>query len=473
MNAEDTVFGRGTQRDQLAAERSAEANAVGFEADVTFLVGLADQIVGPVFDRRQGLRKRAAALPIPLARRGHRDRLMRPLVIVDLPPAVERALTRGQIREGGAVQDLGLERAMKAFVLALGLRMVGPAVRHAHAQAHKPYRKRRERAATGITPGSAIVHEHRIGQPVTSKHRDQAFARRPILLRAAGLHAQSVTGMVVDHGQRMAAPAPGGKIALEIHLPELVGLRALKTLIRTGMLGPPLLQLAVPAQNLGDRARRRNNLLAVALQHLGDLAPAPRVVARLPNAHNLGFHRIGCAQRAAMRPTRAIDKPAPPFRRIALKPLVAFGATDAEPSAQFPLVRSRPQRKPHEILPLIHDRQLPQRHRVPPVRRNQAERVAPMSPNAVPHVPSPYRSGGEGWGGGRVGRLRANNRPPTPTAIALRALAHSRRFASAFFKDAGRRPAMPPRQRAGGLTRGAAAPEPARPYAIALPLKRR
>src|ERR1700686_5662776 len=107
--------------------------------------------------------------------------------------------------------------------------------------------------------------------------------------------------MVVDHGQRIAAPAPRAEVALEVHLPQLVGLGALEALAGTGMLARALLELAVPPQNLRDRARRRHNHLSGALQHSGNLAPAPGIVAVLPNAQNLRFHRSGRALRAAMR----------------------------------------------------------------------------------------------------------------------------------------------------------------------------
>ena len=47
-------------------------------------------------------------------------------------------LTGRQIGEGPVAQDFGLEGAMKAFRLALRLRMVGPAMDDPHAQAQQP-----------------------------------------------------------------------------------------------------------------------------------------------------------------------------------------------------------------------------------------------------------------------------------------------------------------------------------------------
>ena len=53
---------------------------------------------------------------------------MRPLEIVDLAPGVEGALRLGEIAEALQREDLGLERAVEALVLAAALRVIGPAV---------------------------------------------------------------------------------------------------------------------------------------------------------------------------------------------------------------------------------------------------------------------------------------------------------------------------------------------------------
>jgi hypothetical protein len=53
MNAEGAVLGGRTQRNPLTAKRLAQANATVLEADVACLVHLANDIAGPVFDRRQ------------------------------------------------------------------------------------------------------------------------------------------------------------------------------------------------------------------------------------------------------------------------------------------------------------------------------------------------------------------------------------------------------------------------------------
>ena len=51
---------------------------------------------------------------------------MRPLEVVDLAPDVEGSLNLDEPVEALEGEDLGLERAVEAFVLAAALRMIGP-----------------------------------------------------------------------------------------------------------------------------------------------------------------------------------------------------------------------------------------------------------------------------------------------------------------------------------------------------------
>src|SRR5262249_37635039 len=139
------------------------------------------------------------------------------------------------------------------------------------------------------------------------------------------LHRQGIARVIVDDRQRMAASPAGGKVPLEIHLPQLVGLFTLEALVRPRMFARPLLELPMPPQNLGNRARRRYHQLASPGQNVGDLAAAPSVVATLANSQDL---RLNCRCRSVgtvMWTPRAIGKPVTAFRHIAGNPFVAFG----------------------------------------------------------------------------------------------------------------------------------------------------
>ena len=152
------------------------------------------------------------------------------------------------------------------------------------------------------------------------------------------------------------------------------------------------LELAMAAQNLRDRARRRDRRIAVARHHLGDLATAPGIVAARPDVKNRGFHRISASPRAAKGAARAIRKPRSPLRRVPLEPLVALAPADAKAPAQRAPIRPRRQSQSHKLFPLIHDRQLPPRHRMIPRTTNPgrtsvthvSERLSPMSPVCTP-----------------------------------------------------------------------------------------
>src|SRR5262245_6510734 len=420
MNAEDAILGGWTQRDRLAAKRAAKAQPATFEADVAFLVGLSDMPFS-VLNRRQALRVRPIARSIAFARGCHTDRLMRPTMVVDVPPLVEGALALVEVRQA-IERDLGLHRSMQALVLALRLRMQNAPVGHPNAQSHQPYREGGKPPTTAISPRPAIVHEHGIGQSVAPEHRHQTLARWAILLVATGLCTHRIARVVIDHGERVAATAARhGKVALEVHLPEFVGSLALEPLIGAGMLMRPLLQLPVPPQYLGDRARRRHHSRSLVMHHLCDLAAAPRVVALLANAQHLGFRRLDRLPRAAMRSARAIHQPLAPFRQIAPHPLVPAATRNAKAPAQLPHVRPWSQGQLHKFLALISHGKLPPRHRKrPPHRISQRSGECPRclrtGVKSVLDVPGPNRE----RGGVRALRLSTARYPPHPHPLPKR-----------------------------------------------------
>ena len=89
---------------------------------------------------------------------------MRALGVVDAAPGVEGGLGLAEAREGSAVQDLGLERAMEALVFALRLRMVGTAMADPDTQSEQPHAEGRVGLrGRGPTPRAAVIHQHLIG----------------------------------------------------------------------------------------------------------------------------------------------------------------------------------------------------------------------------------------------------------------------------------------------------------------------
>src|SRR5580692_4843283 len=77
-----------------------------------------------IFDGRQRLGKRNRTRTITGHRSGQAERVVRALQVVAVAKGIELALAVLQAGEVEVAQDLELERAMEALVLALGLRMI-------------------------------------------------------------------------------------------------------------------------------------------------------------------------------------------------------------------------------------------------------------------------------------------------------------------------------------------------------------
>jgi hypothetical protein len=99
VDAEHAVDFGPAQRHELAAKRPAQAYGVALEADEPGRVDLAHDVVGSVLDRRQNLGEHPQADAIAAERWLEAQGFMRPLAVVDRPPAVERILALGQVAE--------------------------------------------------------------------------------------------------------------------------------------------------------------------------------------------------------------------------------------------------------------------------------------------------------------------------------------------------------------------------------------
>src|SRR3984893_13728079 len=160
VHVKDAVLAGRPKRDWLAAQGLADAPRAVLEADEALDVDLADLVARRVLDRRQIVGEGSWARPVALSRRCHAERLMRPLVVIALTPFIKGALTIRVIAEALSVHHLGGERAMEAFLLALRLRMIRPAVQHADAQPHQPHGEAGMRIPAQIAPRWATIHQH-------------------------------------------------------------------------------------------------------------------------------------------------------------------------------------------------------------------------------------------------------------------------------------------------------------------------
>lgn len=193
--------------------------------------------------------------------------------------------------------------------------------------------------------------------------------------------------MIVDDAQRMAqAAASELRAAFEIHLPQIVGLRALETTpgLRASRLGPD--QAMAVGRGMDGRDRRRRQ--PARGQDGGDLARPPRRMLP-PHRADRGFERVADPARTGVGTARAVGE-------ILLaggaptQPQMPRLAADPEAQAQLRDVGSLKRRQLAKRPPLLRHRRLPPRHRRPPVKQ---VRLSGISPNKCQVCPQNEQQG--------------------------------------------------------------------------------
>ena len=177
---------------------------------------------------------------------------------------------------------------MEALVLAQRLGVVGPAVADGDAQAAQPDGERGVGMRRSLAPGTAIVDQQAVGQPVALEGCHQVGAHGRGALVGTGGQAEGVARVVVEDGEGMAAPGAAGPAGFEVHLPQSVGVRVLKALEGARLAGPlRRIQGVVPPQDRGDGGGRGQRLDALAGQQHPQLARAPGGVLGAQRQHRL------------------------------------------------------------------------------------------------------------------------------------------------------------------------------------------
>src|SRR5581483_3044808 len=144
----------GPQLDRVAGEGFGYAEGVALVMEQAAVLDPAQAGAGWVGDRGQGVREAARAGLVAAGRDGEGQGLVGAVGVVGLPPAIECGLAGRQIGEGALrVEQLGLEGAVEALLLALGLRVVGPPVGPGHPQAPQPDPQWRIGMAAIAAPG--------------------------------------------------------------------------------------------------------------------------------------------------------------------------------------------------------------------------------------------------------------------------------------------------------------------------------
>ena len=149
------------------------------------------------------------------------------LKVIDCPPVVEGSLQLGAVRKPFPLKHFRLQAVVKTLQLALRLWIIRPGMTDPDTQAHQPQLQCRPGAGR-VAPVRTIIHRHPVRQTISLKHTNQLLLHGLASFISAVRQTQGKTGVVVEQGERMAAAATEGEVALKIHLPEPVRSRMLK-----------------------------------------------------------------------------------------------------------------------------------------------------------------------------------------------------------------------------------------------------
>src|SRR5438093_1149703 len=250
IHVPETVLSGRPQGHRITSEGLADSDPPVLKGNAAGGVDLADLVARAVFNRRQHLRKRPRADLVAAAGNGQAQGLMGALVIVKVSPLLQALSHLWEVTIELALQHFSLQAAMEAFGFPLGLGMVGATMTDPNPQPQQPDAQHAIGGLLVIPPGRTVVHQQAFGQAVAAKGFGQTLPHGLGLLIATGRQAQRIAGMIIQHTQRMAALAgTQGKMALKIHLPQLIGGRVLKELPRPvlGRLGRIDPYLPLPA----------------------------------------------------------------------------------------------------------------------------------------------------------------------------------------------------------------------------------
>src|SRR5882672_7477097 len=225
------VGGAGAQADGLTREGVTHFPRLVAITQPATAIDFAGFYANGIFERGQDFWVGAWTGPVTLHWRFQAQGFMRALGIVNGPPAIKGSLDLGLIAPATAGQHFGLERSMKAFFLALGLRMICPAMTGADAQAHQPH-VQGSVFVSAAAPRRAVIPEYAGGQAIAAKGANHMPLHGGLPLIRARHQQDVVAGVVVQCAQWMAATLVQSKMTFEIHLPQLIGDRPFKALIR-------------------------------------------------------------------------------------------------------------------------------------------------------------------------------------------------------------------------------------------------
>src|ERR1700688_5025098 len=104
--------------------------------------------------------------------------------------------------------------------------MIGSRMGNADALLEQEHAKRSKGRAGTVAPGRTVVGDEGARQAVAVEGTDQGFTHGLRLLVGAGAQYDRIARVIIEHGQWIEPAAVGEPdMALEVHLPQVVGLR--------------------------------------------------------------------------------------------------------------------------------------------------------------------------------------------------------------------------------------------------------
>src|SRR6266851_3087332 len=275
---------------------------------------LHDEVPG-ILDGRQRTGVGPGGPPIARRGRGAFEELVRSLMVVLGPEAVERALL-GRERRSGRPNRFRLERLMHPFVRAVLLRRRGSGALMLNAELQPPDIELRQAVNPRRRERDAIVRANGVRQAVLAEQpvEDRAHAKSPG--REQAVTCEEVSRVLVGHGERIAVHAiAGAKVALEVRGPEIIGVRGLDR-HDAGMLivttATAFLDQALARQEVPRRADGREIDSRVArTQPVQELVRPPARMAPT-GLTNQRRHHVGYFVRTPVRRPAAIAETLPP-----------------------------------------------------------------------------------------------------------------------------------------------------------------
>ena len=327
------------QADAFAGEGVTDVIVAAFVREVAGAGDDFDLLVSGIDQRFVALAEAPGAGLVKIRRRLLVERLVRPVVIIGVTPALEAALLRGEIGRGG-LDRLRFQVAVHALVRAVFLRRGRSHELHFDTLFDPPQTQTREAAQPVGGERRTQIAANDFGQAVVAHQRAKGLQRALELLVGPRRAGEQVVAVAVADRQGIAALSVAErKPALEIHGPDVVRLRRHRQPVVAGHKGPGAAPaphaLAVAPQDLGNCAARWWLLDGVfARQHRLQFLRAPRAMQPALRENECLDRFVG-ALRRVVRPVAARLQARQTECGVALQMFVAGLATDAELFAQL------------------------------------------------------------------------------------------------------------------------------------------